>query len=80
MSAALTTRQHTLDELFWHIDCIAQLADAPAWDRHFALDMARLARRRNWKPSPKQEATMRRIVADRFEADHADFAVIDLGG
>jgi len=23
--------------------------------------------------------TMRRIVADRFEADHADFALIDWG-
>lgn len=35
-----------------------------AFERTFLEDMARRSRWRNWRPTPKQEALLRRLVAE----------------
>lgn len=49
------------------------------WARSFAADMAKRANWRKWRPSPKQVAVMRRMVADLFlhRGAEADFPLIE---
>lgn len=54
-----------VERLLWHMPaCAAQAQNE--WARSFAVDMARRAHWRRWRPSPKQVAVMRRMVADLF--------------
>ena len=36
------------------------------WERGFALSIARAGKRPGWRPTPKQESIMRRMVAELF--------------
>ena len=49
------------------------------WAKGFAASIARQARRRNWQPTPKQAALMRRMVDELFThgTEEGDFAVIE---
>jgi hypothetical protein len=73
MNAALArldadaARPHTVDELAWHADRIMRDDRATTWDRTFCSNFARTVRCYGRKPSAKQEAVMRRIVAARLE-------------
>lgn len=54
-----------LERLLFYMPIVAQRAtDLKA--RAFARDMVKRQRFRNWKPTPKQIAWMRRLVADLF--------------
>lgn len=45
------------------------------WAANFARSIIRQARRPSWRPSPKQEAIMQRLVSELFTA--SDFEVIE---
>lgn len=56
--------------LFWW-GTVCKVAK-PGFEQDFASSIAAQSRRRNWRPSPKQLATMRRMVADLFRAMRDD--------
>jgi hypothetical protein len=71
---------HTVDELlFWLPSALKR--HPTEFTRGFVVSILARSKRRGWKPSDKQLAIMRRIVADMFAADPADdFDVIDRDG
>lgn len=71
----MTVRPHSIDELIWHMGPVSRDLREPDRVRAFAAKMAALERKRNWKPSPKQVAWMRRIVAERMSK--GDFELFD---
>ncbi len=58
------TRPHTLEELIWHMGNIVR-GTKNKWERGFAASILRASKKSTWTPSAKQEALMRRLVADR---------------
>ena len=60
-----------IDELVYHMATVARQASAE-WARGFALSVITQSRRRNWKPSAKQEAMMRKLVSELFTAVRGD--------
>ena len=68
-----------VDELVFHMPTIERRAEN-AWARHFAASIRVQARRRNWRPSEKQLAMMRRLVSDLFaETDDDEPILIEEG-
>jgi predicted short-subunit dehydrogenase-like oxidoreductase (DUF2520 family) len=68
-----------IERLLHHMPVVAQRAEN-TWAKGFALSVAKQARRRNWKPSPKQLSMMRSLVADLFAYagdDDGDFDPIE---
>ncbi|NUB42871.1 hypothetical protein GEU84_000605 [Fertoebacter nigrum] len=63
----LNLRPHSIEELVFHMPTAARVAGT-AWARDFAKSIVQQARRRRWNPTAKQEALMRRMVSDMFEA------------
>jgi hypothetical protein len=61
---------------------IVRRPSSTAWERGFAASMLKAARP-GWNPTPRQEATMRRLVQERLGSTErrdetpADFEVID---
>lgn len=62
---------HKVEELLFHMPTVARVATSD-WAKGFAQSIARQSRRRGWHPSPKQEALMRRLVAELFHAQEGD--------
>lgn len=60
-----------IDELVYHMPTVAKQAGTD-WARGFALSVMTQSRRRNWKPTAKQEAMMRKLVSDLFTAMRGD--------
>ena len=61
-----------LDELLYHWSAVVRSAHRSGneWAVGFAASIARQARRRHWRPSPKQAELMRRMVSEtRRDAD-----------
>lgn len=54
-----------IERLLHHMPVVAERAEN-TWAKGFALSVAKQARRRNWKPSPKQLSMMRSLVTDLF--------------
>lgn len=69
--------QRSVDELFavWGLVQRAAKESPDPWVQGFVADIAKRRRWRNWKPTPKQLAMMRRLAAQVFEPD--DFEVIE---
>jgi hypothetical protein len=42
------------------------------WTRTFARSVLRQSRRRGWKPSPKQEAIMHRLLSEHLSDEEPD--------
>jgi hypothetical protein len=53
-----------IDELIYYMPTVARAGDS--WARGFAASVLRQAKRRTWRPTPKQEALMRRLVDELF--------------
>lgn len=66
---------HSIDELIWHMPGVAREAQNE-WVRGFAISILRFSKRKAWEPSVKQEALMRRLVAER-STHQDDFEVIE---
>ncbi|RIA00039.1 hypothetical protein ACN9JG_00095 [Cereibacter azotoformans] len=49
------------------------------WLRGFVRSIAKHSKRRTWRPSPKQEALMRRLVAELGTAPEGDVDLIERG-
>lgn len=58
--------ERSLEELLFHMPAAAERAPT-AWARDFARAMARLGKRRNWRPSRKQRAAMEALVSQMFD-------------
>lgn len=67
MSRAAVERPHSLEELLWWAERLACRGDLSKWERGFCQGIAAKSRRRNWRPTAKQEAALRRIVADMLD-------------
>ena len=67
MNAMVPTRLAgpDLERLLFHWPRVVETCP-DGWSRDFALSIVTQSRRRNWKPSPKQGAMMRRMVSDLF--------------
>ncbi|GAA0303387.1 hypothetical protein [Rhodovulum strictum] len=62
-----------LDEILtlrWPVLVRRAMIDGDKWTRSFVLSIARNGKRPNWRPTPKQEAIMRRLLMDM--AQHED--------
>ena len=59
-------RPHSLEELLFHMPTVERQAES-TWAKSFAASVRKQSRRPRWKPSPKQEALMRRLVAELFD-------------
>jgi hypothetical protein len=59
----------------------AVVRNATGWEKGFALSIAKNLRRKKWKPTPKQEAQMQRMVSDlmrpRSIEEPEDFSLIE---
>lgn len=62
------TAERSVDECLHWLPTVATTA-SDAWAQGFAKSILGQSRRRNWKPTPKQLATMRRMVAELFSQD-----------
>jgi hypothetical protein len=56
----------TVDEQVWHLRIIVR---GDGWAAGFAKSVIRQARRRDWRPSPKQDSVIRRLIAEMLEPD-----------
>ena len=68
-----------IERLLHHMPVVGQRA-GNTWANGFALSVVKQARRRNWKPSPKQLSMMRSLVSDLFAhagEDDGDFNPIE---
>ncbi len=65
--------EHELDEIltiYWpRVLRRVMASDGDEWARGFAKSIARAGKRPGWRPSPKQEFIMRRMVQDLFITD-----------
>lgn len=61
---------HSLDECVFWLPSICRRARSTPWERRFAEGMLAKAKRPGWVPTPKQLATMRRLVGALFEHEH----------
>lgn len=59
----------TVDELLWSWPSVCKAAKEE-WAKGFTLSIAKHSKRRNWTPTPKQYALMRRLVADLYDPHH----------
>ena len=59
------TAERSVDECLHWLPTVAKAA-TDEWAQGFAKSILGQSRRRNWKPTPKQLATMRRMVAELF--------------
>jgi len=70
-----------LDEMLtvrWPMVIRRVLADgSDKWVKDFAKSIARHGKRRGWRPTGKQEAIMRRLVAELGTAPEGDMEVIE---
>ena len=57
-----------LERLVFHMPAAAQLARTQ-WQRDFAAGLAAKAKRRGWRPTARQKATMESIVGEMFGDD-----------
>jgi hypothetical protein len=55
----------SIEEALYHMPTVAKLA-TDAWAKSFAESIVRQSRRRGWRPSAKQLATMQRMVSELF--------------
>lgn len=53
-----------LEELIYHMRTLARSQNA--WEANFARSMLKLSKNPDWVPTPKQDACMRRLVAELF--------------
>ena len=63
----VVVRQHSLPELLWWAERLANRTDGTAFEREFCADMAKRSRWRRWAPTDKQVRTLRSIVTARLE-------------
>lgn len=70
-----TIAERSIDECLHWLPTVASSA-SDEWAQGFAKSILGQSRRRNWKPTPKQLATMRRMVAKLFAQDE-DFVLIE---
>ena len=78
-----TLRPRTLEEVLAHWPAVMTAAKTSPdpWVQGFVAGIAKRRRWRNWIPTPKQLAIMRRLVSEIFrEADADEFEVIERGG
>ena len=54
-----------LEELIFQMPTVERRATDP-WVKSFAASILKQRRRRNWRPTEKQVAIMRRLVAELF--------------
>lgn len=67
--------QRELDELMfcdWPRVVQRALRDGDAWAKGFALSIRKQAKKPDWRPSPKQAALMRRMVAEVRQSPAGD--------
>ena len=65
-----------LERHLFHMPAIASRSSG--WARDFASSIIGQSKRRGWKPSPKQAAMMRRLVAELFtEKQEGELVVIE---
>ncbi len=55
----------SIDELVWYMPIVARMA-RDEWAKGFAESVLKQSRRRGWRPSVKQMATMQRMVSELF--------------
>lgn len=70
------TTPDEIERLLHHMPTVAALAENE-WAKTFATSILRQSRRRGWRPSPKQEAMMRRLVADLFAGTDEEMELIE---
>ncbi|WP_054304655.1 hypothetical protein [Gemmobacter sp. LW-1] len=72
------TGERSVAECLYWLPTIAKTA-TNEWAQTFAASIMAQSRRRGWKPTPKQLAMMRRMVAELFvhRADDDDLPVIE---
>lgn len=61
----MNSPHRSVEELLHHMPAVHHAADS-SWAKGFAASIVKQSRRRNWNPSPKQVALMRRLVSDLF--------------
>ncbi|KPQ07464.1 MAG: hypothetical protein HLUCCA12_06505 [Rhodobacteraceae bacterium HLUCCA12] len=69
-----------LDEILtvrWPAIVRRSMIDGDEWTQSFAKSIARNGKRPNWRPTPKQEAIMRRLVSDLGTAPERDVELIE---
>ncbi|SLN20097.1 hypothetical protein ROJ8625_00714 [Roseivivax jejudonensis] len=64
-----------IEELLFQMPTVQRRA-SDEWARTFAASIMKQSRRRNWRPSEKQEAIMRRLVSEIF-GEPEDLVVIE---
>lgn len=62
------TAERTVDECLYWLPTVVKTAP-DGWAQGFAKSILGQSRRRNWKPTLKQLAMMRRMVAELFAQD-----------
>lgn len=73
------TGERSVEECLYWFPTIAKTA-TNEWAQNFAHSVMAQSRRRGWKPTPKQLAMMRRMVAELFTAlrdDDDDLPLIE---
>jgi hypothetical protein len=73
-----TTTPSEIERLLFHMGAVASQT-TNEWSSKFAQSILRQRNRKNWKPSDKQIATMRRLVIDlfSFRENVTDFDLIE---
>lgn len=54
-----------VEELIFHMGAVHRQAEN-GWAKNFAASILKQAKRRNWRPSPKQIGIMRKLVSELF--------------
>jgi hypothetical protein len=68
-----------IERLLHHMPSVAFHSEN-TWAKDFAQSVTRQARRKSWRPSPKQVSIMRGLVSDLFadgSNDGGDFGLIE---
>lgn len=66
--ATLSHRPHTLDELLFWAPSLLRRDTLNEWERGFVVSMLGASKRRGWRPTDKQERTLRGLVETLFSA------------
>jgi len=66
--------KRSLEELLFHMRPLC--GSENDWEAGFARSICRAAKDSSWRPSPKQEAIMQRLVAERF-TEEGDIQLIE---
>jgi len=66
-----------LEKLLFHMPTVARTVGS-ARDKGFALSIMRQAHKRDWRPTDKQLALMRKLVSELFTVDPRDDVELSL--